>query len=74
MAKVKDTPENFKICMNGNCSTCPSYPQDSSEGLFCARGKSSAKITYKGCDCPECQIWLDNDMTGMYYCSKKPAD
>lgn len=70
MAKVEDTQENFKICMQGNCSTCPSYPKESTEGLFCAKGPSKRSIEKRGCNCPECQVWIDNGLSGMYYCSK----
>jgi hypothetical protein len=34
MAKVEDTNENFDICMQGNYSTCPSYPGWSGAGLY----------------------------------------
>lgn len=50
MAKVKDTLENFKICMQVNCSSCPSFPKGKGEGLYCARGKNECEIERKGCD------------------------
>lgn len=71
MGKVEDTQGNFEICMNGNCSTCPSYPGESGEGLYCARGPGKAKIEKKGCNCPECPVWINNGLSGMYYCAKK---
>jgi len=74
MGKVEDTQENFKICMDGNCSTCPSYPKKSDEGLFCARGASKAHIEKKGCNCPECPVWMDNGLSGMYYCVKQSKE
>jgi hypothetical protein len=70
MAKVEDTKENFEICMQGNCSTCPSYPKESQEGLYCARGPSKHAIEKRGCNCPECPVWTDNGLSGMYYCAK----
>ncbi len=68
MAKVENTSENFKLCMQGNCSSCPSYPKDKNEGLYCARGKSGCEIEKKGCNCPECQVWLNSGLSGTYYC------
>jgi hypothetical protein len=73
MAKVEDTRENFKICMQGNCSTCPSYPKGKGEGLFCARVPSKAKIEKRGCNCPECPVWMDNGLSSMYYCLQGPS-
>ena len=70
MTRVEDTPENFDVCMNGNCSNCPSYLDETEEeGLYCARGRSDLEIEKNGCNCPECPLWLDNDLKGMYYCS-----
>ena len=73
MAKVDDTPENERICLNGNCSTCPSYPGGAAEALYCARGRSKCELDKKGCNCPECPIWIDNGLAGMYYCVKGSA-
>lgn len=70
MAQVEDNQENFDICMQGNCDTCPSYPKESGEGLYCARGASSQPIEKKGCNCPECKVWMDNGLSGMYYCAQ----
>ena len=75
MAKVENTPENFKICMQGNCNNCPSYPkiEKEGEGLYCARGASTTTIEKRGCNCPECPVWVNNGLTGMYYCIKGRA-
>lgn len=76
MAKIEDTKENFEICMQGNCSTCPSYPKESQAGLYCtgglycARGPSKHAIEKRGCNCPECPVWIDSGLSGMYYCTK----
>ncbi len=43
--------------------------QDSGEGLYCARGPSDKPIEKKGCNCPECPVWMDNGLSGMYYCA-----
>jgi len=70
MAKVEDTEDNFKVCMKNNCSTCPSYPQKAGEGLYCARGPSEANVEKSGCNCPECPVWMENKLSGMYYCAE----
>ena len=71
MPKVDDTQENFDTCMRGNCSSCPSYPAEAREGLYCARGYSKSSVVKKGCNCPECPVWADNSLSGMYYCAKR---
>jgi len=68
MAEAKDNEENYKICMNGNCSKCPSYPGDGKEGLYCARGPSKSAVEKRGCNCPECPVWINSGLSGMYYC------
>ncbi|MEJ2648287.1 MAG: DUF2769 domain-containing protein [Sedimentisphaerales bacterium] len=70
MAKVEDTQENFNICMDGNCATCPSFTGQPGEGLFCARGASKSSVKKRGCNCPECRVWMANGLSSMYYCVK----
>jgi len=74
MAKVENTQENFNICMQRHCSTCPSYPKGSREGLYCAREPSVHNIEKKGCNCPECPVWMNNGLSGMYYCIKGKSE
>ncbi len=71
MAKVEDTREHFAVCMQGNCSTCPSYPKGSKEGLYCARGPAKQPIEKRGCNCPECPLWEQCGLSGMYYCASR---
>ena len=52
-------------------TACPSYPAESEEGLYCARGSSKVSIVKKGCNCPECPVWANYGLTGMYYCVKR---
>ncbi len=74
MTKVEDTAENFGICMQqSNCRGCPSYAGEGKEGLYCARGKSANKVERKGCNCPECPVWIDNQLKGMYFCDRGAA-
>ena len=70
MAKVENNQENFDRC---ECFGCPSFPKVDGEGLFCARGKSSAKIARDGCECPECPIWTECGLARMYYCQTGAA-
>lgn len=70
MKKIPDTQENLNICMKGNCSSCPTYSGKEGEGLFCARGPSQIEVEKKGCNCPECPVWLEKGLSRMYYCSK----
>jgi methylamine---glutamate N-methyltransferase subunit C len=72
MGEVEDTRANYDICMRGNCSACPSYPDKSggAEGLYCARGPSKLSVEKKGCNCPECPVWINDGLSGMYYCIK----
>ena len=74
MAEVEDIKENFDICMQGNCSSCPSYLKKSGEGLYCARGPSKNPIVKKGCNCPECPVWINAELSGMYYCTGPAPD
>ena len=69
LKKIEDTPENFKICMQGNCSSCPSFCGKAGEGLFCARGPGKEHFEKKGCNCPECPVWINNGLSRMYYCT-----
>jgi hypothetical protein len=68
--EVNNTEENYKICMQGNCDTCPSFCGQKGEGLFCARGPSKVTAEKKGCNCPECPIWINYGLSNMYYCIK----
>ena len=67
---VDDTLENFEICLE-NCGECPSYPGIEGEGLYCARGSSGVEVTRKGCNCPDCPVWVNCGLGRTYYCFKK---
>jgi hypothetical protein len=43
-------------------------------GVFCATGKSEKEAEMKGCDCPGCQVYVDYDLKGGYFCVKGAAD
>lgn len=67
MAKVEDTRENENICMTF-CGSCPTYPGVEGEGLFCARGKSSAPKEKTGCNCGMCDVQNKFGCQDQYYC------
>ncbi|MGQ9630502.1 MAG: DUF2769 domain-containing protein [bacterium] len=72
MARVEDNAENERICQR-ECGRCPSYPGVQGEWLFCARVKSKGKVERKGCNCPECDVWINVGLSGMYYCAQGAA-
>ncbi len=74
MTAPLDKQHHFEMCINGNCSACPSYPKDSGEALFCVRGPSRHPMERRGCNCPECEFWSDCGMSQMYYCFKADSD
>ena len=68
---VENNEQNYKICIEqGNCSKCPSFPGNEGEGLYCVRGHSKSAIDKRGCNCPECPVWINGGLSGMYYCMK----
>jgi hypothetical protein len=70
---VEDTQENEKICKI-YCGDCPSYPKDSGEWLYCARGKSDTPISREGCLCPGCDIFEKYDLSTTYFCEEGAAE
>jgi len=73
---VPDTEQNVAICKKF-CGTCPSHDQcKADEFLFCSRGNSinSDDITQKGCNCPECEVWINYGLSSMYYCISGAAE
>lgn len=75
MAGVADNEENVEIC-NRNCGTCPTYQYNElgirhPQILFCARGKSDMpihEIKDEGCNCPACPVFIENDLSGGWFC------
>ena len=64
---VEDNTKNEEICKQF-CGDCPSYPSESNEWLFCARGKCSKSIEREGCLCPGCDLFEKYQLTTTYYC------
>ncbi|MFA5012945.1 MAG: glutamate synthase-related protein [Candidatus Paceibacterota bacterium] len=69
MRGVIDSPENRKKCL---CSGCPSHPAPcGGELLYCGNGASKCDISAKGCFCSGCQVYSENNLTGLYFCDKE---
>ena len=74
MTKVNDTQENLQKCI---CGQCPSYNEcmkGKSEGLYCARGKSSCEFEKKGCICGACPVTSEFNLDKLYYCEIGKAE
>ncbi len=60
--------DNLLICMS-YCGTCPSYPGNKMEALFCASGASSSEITQNGCNCVSCPLYEQCSINNSaYFC------
>ena len=40
------------------------------EGLFCAFGKSKCISEEKECICTKCEVFKENNLTKLYYCTR----
>ena len=69
--KIEDNQKNEETCKDF-CGSCSSYP-GTGDWLFCARLKSKQKIKRNGCLCPACQVHIDYDLEGDYYCDRGAA-
>ncbi|UCE44118.1 MAG: DUF2769 domain-containing protein [Candidatus Bathyarchaeota archaeon] len=68
MKEVEDNPQNEETCKDF-CGSCPSYP-GTEEWLFCAQDKSQKEIRRSGCLCPSCQVYMDYELSGDYFCAE----
>ena len=53
------------------CAACPSYNdccQKSGERAFCANEKCSCSIEKKSCRCASCSVYIENNLSGSYFC------
>jgi hypothetical protein len=55
------------------CRTCPSYVTEETEIAFCHPlvGKSKVITEEKGCNCPQCPVYAENQLKNGYYCTRK---
>jgi len=59
---------NLLICAD-YCGRCPSSPGIAGEALYCASGKSRAKIEEKGCKCLSCPLFEQcSAANSAYFC------
>ncbi|MGB2854435.1 MAG: PQQ-dependent sugar dehydrogenase [Dehalococcoidia bacterium] len=71
--RVPDTNENWEKCICGDCPSMNDCMKEKSEGLFCARGKTSCQFERKGCICGECPVTSELKLSGLYYCDAGAA-
>jgi hypothetical protein len=55
------------------CKTCPTYVAEETELGFCHPliGKSKIITEEKGCNCPQCPVYTENQLKNGYYCTRK---
>jgi hypothetical protein len=72
--RPEDDELNVSRCQCPNCPTYDDCMSDRGQRIYCSRGKTDCTPTPKGCICPECQVWLDNDLSERYYCANGAAE
>ena len=62
-----------KVKMQCICKTCPTYVAEETELGFCHPliGKSRIITEEKGCNCPKCPVYTENNLKNGYYCTRK---
>jgi Protein of unknown function (DUF2769) len=68
---VEDSSKNESKCI---CHSCPTFPRNGDPIFYCSRGKSQKAINRVTCTCPGCQVWHENDLSGLYFCDEGPAE
>lgn len=76
MSKVPDTQENAVKCI---CPRCPTYksdecPKNTSETLYCARGKNQCGLIDHGCICGLCPLWDEYSLSKGFFCLNGAAE
>lgn len=61
--KMKNMPTNMMAMIEGVDKA------DRMEGMFCAFSKSKCIDTEKGCICPTCSLWKENNLSKSYFCT-----
>ncbi len=67
---VPMSEENIAVCRRF-CGTCPTHDECREEELlFCSGGESEFQevVTQRGCNCPECDVWMEYGLSSMYFC------
>lgn len=68
--EVPNTQENMQKCI---CGTCPTYVEGD-KGFFCATDKSEQELEKKGCECGNCALWPEYDLSGGYFCTEGKSE
>ena len=63
--KMRTMPKNMLTMIRGNLSK-----KDHFEGLFCAFEKSNCLVEEKGCICATCDVYKENKLNKLYYCTQ----
>lgn len=78
MKEVNINLHNIRNCI---CGKCPSFPGKLKElahadmpGLFCSHGKSKLEIDENGCICADCDVQIEHELSGEYYCARGQAE
>lgn len=61
--KVKAVPQGIVDMLKQDISEV-----EHMEGMFCAFGKSNCITDEKGCVCPTCEVYKENELDKSYYC------
>ena len=62
---MKAMPGNIITMVKGDISK-----SDHFEGLFCAFEKSNCIIKDAGCICAGCEVYKENKLNKLYFCTK----
>jgi hypothetical protein len=62
-----------KVKLQCICKTCPTYVAEETELGFCHPliGESKIISEEKGCNCPQCPVYTENNLKNGYYCTRK---
>jgi len=63
--KMKAMPKNIITMMKGNISEIDHF-----EGLYCAFEKSHCITVESGCICADCEIYKENNLGKVYFCTQ----
>jgi class 3 adenylate cyclase len=62
-------PMTFANLLLCSCASCPSFPSEPGEALYCSGGKSSAVINQEGCNCVICPLYdRCSSFNTAYFC------
>ena len=63
--KMKALPKNMMTMLKGNISELKHF-----EGLFCAFEKSDCIKEEVGCICATCNVYSENKLDNLYFCTQ----